>query len=127
MNEHCRHWFEAHSADDFSSPLECMNAFMRYFSEGGTEENRPKATLQTYVLVKYNGDMQKIISGEFESWRNTMLDCLKKIYGDSVQMAQAEAMIILITGTFVCNYTGALTGNINSEILSAFIPLIELK
>lgn len=51
---------------------------MRYFSEGGTEENRPKATLQTYVLVKYNGDMQKIISGEFESWRNTMLDCLKK-------------------------------------------------
>lgn len=100
---------------------------MRYVSEGGTEENRPKATLQTYVLVKYNRDMQQIISGEFESWRNTMLDCLKKIYGDAVQMAQAEAMMILITETFVCNYTGALTGNINSEILSAFIPLIELK
>ena len=53
MNEHCRHWFEVHSADDFSSPLECMNAFMRYVSEGGMEENRPKATLQTYVLVRY--------------------------------------------------------------------------
>lgn len=123
MNNHCNQWFSEHKAEEFSSPLACMNAFMQYVAEGGTEENRPKATLQTYVLAKYNDDLKKIVSGEFASWRETMFTCLQKIYGDAVTPAQAEAMMILITGTFVCNYTGALTGNINREILSSFLPL----
>ena len=125
MTEHCEAWFRAHQASDYASPLDCMNAFMQYVAEGGTTENRPRATMQTDVLAKYNGDIQRMVSEEFASWRETMLACLKGIYGERVQTAQAEAMMILITGTFVCNYTGALTGKINSEILSAFLPLAE--
>ncbi len=108
MTQHCEQWFSTHRAEDFSSPLDCMNAFMQYVAEGGSTENRPQATMQTYVLAKYNGDIQKMVSGEFAEWRGIMLNCLKEIYGDCVFPAQAEAMMILITGTFVCNYTGAL-------------------
>ncbi len=127
MAEHCQAWFRAHQAGEYATPLQCMNAFMQYVAEGGTTENRPRATMQTYVLAKYNGEIQRMVAEEFASWRITMLTCLKGIYGDQVDMAQAEAMMILITGTFVCNYTGALTGNINGSILSAFQPLIEGK
>ena len=125
MTRHCEQWFAAHKAKEFSSPLDCMNAFMQYVAEGGSTENRPQATMQTYVLAKYNGEIQKMVSGEFAEWRDIMLKCLKEIYGDCVSHAQAEAMMILITGTFVCNYTGALTGKINPAILSAFKPLID--
>lgn len=124
MTRHCEQWFASHQAEDFSSPLDCMNAFMQYVAEGGNIENRPQATMQTYVLAKYNGEIQKMVSGEFAEWRSIMLNCLHRLYGDSVSPAQAEAMMILITGTFVCHYTGALTGQINSAILSAFKPLI---
>lgn len=124
MAEHCEAWFRAHQAGDYATPLDCMNAFMQYVAEGGTTENRPRATMQTYVLAKYSGDIQRMVAEEFASWRETMLTCLQGIYGDQVQMPQAEAMMILITGTFVCNYTGALTGDINGGILSAFMPLI---
>ena len=124
MTQHCEAWFAAHQAETFPSPLACMNAFMRYVAEGGHTESRPQATMQTYVLAKYNGEVQAMVAGEFAEWRGIMLKCLKGIYGDSVSPAQAEAMMVLITGTFVCNYTGALTGQINSEILSAFRPLL---
>lgn len=125
MTQHCEAWFGTHRAADFDSPLDCMNAFMQYVAEGGNRENRPQATMQTYVLAKYNGEIQAMVAGEFAQWRDVMLKCLNGIYGDSISSAQAEAMMILITGTFVCNYTGALTGKINAAILSAFRPLIE--
>ena len=125
MTEHCEHWFAEHQASDFASPLDCMNAFMHYVAEGGTTESRPNATVQTYVLAKYNGEIQQMVVSEFESWRIVMLSCLRQIYGDVVSEAQAEAMMILITGTFICNYTGALTGAINKNIVSAFEPLMN--
>lgn len=40
-----------------------------------------------------------------------------KIYGEDVGAREAEAMMILIAGTFICNYNGALTGNINNNII----------
>ncbi len=125
MSEHCRQWFDAHKASDFASPLACMNAFMSYVAEGGAEETRPNATVQTYVLAKYNGDIRQMVAGEFAEWREVMLACLRELYGDAVAPDQAEAMMILITGTFICNYTGALTGHINKNILSAIKPLLE--
>ena len=125
MSSHCKDWFESHDIKDFNSPLDCMNAFMEYVASGGTSENRPKATLQTYVLAKYNGKIQEMVTSEFTSWRKLMYECLKKIYKDEINKKQAEAMMILITGTFVCNYTNALTGNINNEILTCFKPLLK--
>ena len=123
MTQHCIDWFSSHHAEDFSSPLDCLNAFMQYVADGGREENRPNATMQTYVLARYNGDLQKMVTAEFDTWRATMLDCLRQLYKNQVGPAQAEAMMILITGTFVCNHTHALTGEINPAILSALRPL----
>ncbi len=100
---------------------------MSYVANDGTKENRPKATIQTYVLAKYNGRIEKMVKEEFTLWRNVMLNCLNKIYKDEISEDQSEAMMILITGTFVCNYTNALTGKINNNILSAFIPLYTKK
>ncbi len=125
MSSHCKYWFDNHDINDFKTPLDCMNAFMKYVAEGGTHENRPTATLQTYVLAKYNGKIQEMVTNEFKSWKEVMHTCLKKIYKDNISKDQAEAMMILITGTFICNYTKALSGNINNEILSSFKPLLK--
>ena len=51
------------------------------------------------------------------SWRTLMEQCLIRIYGEEVGMHEAEAMMILIAGTFICNYNQALTGEINDNIL----------
>ena len=39
------------------------------------------------------------------------------IYGPEVGHREAEAMMILIAGTFICNYNGALTGEISDNII----------
>ncbi len=127
MSSHCEAWFKSHKREDFSSPLECLNAFMAYVANDGIKENRPKATIQTYVLAKYNGRIEEMVKNEFQIWRKVMYQCLNQIYQEEIKEDQAEAMMILITGTFVCNYTHALTGNINNQILSSFIPLYEKK
>ena len=40
-----------------------------------------------------------------------------------VGTAEAEAMMILIAGTFICNYNRALTGDINHDILGSLARL----
>ncbi len=125
MSKHCKDWFDSHDIKDYKTPLDYMNAFMEYVATGGTHENRPTATLQTYVLAKYNGKIQDMVTSEFKSWKEVMYSCLKKVYKNKVSEDQAEAMMILITGTFVCNYTKALSGSINKEIISSFKPLLK--
>ncbi len=127
MSKHCEEWFNTHDTNDYDSPLEYLNAFMSYVANDGTKENRPTATIQTYVLAKYNGKIEVMVKSEFQTWRKIMYKCLNQIYHNQISEDQAEAMMILITGTFVCNYTHALTGNINDKILSSFIPLCEKK
>lgn len=39
--------------------------------------------------------------------------------------AEAEAMMILISGTFICNYNRALTGRINGNIISSIANLAK--
>ena len=46
-----------------------------------------------------------------------MEKCLIQIYGEEAGKNEAEAMMILISGTFICNYNRALTGNINDNII----------
>ena len=58
-----------------------------------------------------------MVMDEFREWREVMEKCLIKIYGDEAGKNEAEAMMILISGTFICNYNRALTGNINDNIL----------
>lgn len=121
--EQCEKWFNTHDLKNYSSPLDYMNAFMQHVMEHGNCDDAPRASIQTYVLAQYNQDIQEVLKEEFAVWRKTMEKCLKQVYGDKVGSAEAEAMMVLITGALVCNYTQALTGQVNQNILSQFLKL----
>lgn len=117
MSEKCSEWFMSHDRKEYESNLAYMNDFMAYVANGKVGENRPNATTQTYVLAHYDGDVAELVKGEFKEWRELMESLLRNIYGDEAGGAEAEAMMILISGTFICNYNNALTGKINDNII----------
>ena len=126
MREKCKQWFAEHDRADYESNLAYMNAFMSYVARGKVGENRPNATTQTYVLAHYDERVAELIREEFAEWRRVMEQCLKNIYGESVGRREAEGMMILIAGTFICNYNDALTGDISDDILGSFRRLLLL-
>ena len=117
MTEKCKAWFASHPRADYESNLAYMNAFMSYVARGEPGEQRPNATTQTYVLTHYDEKVAQLVRDEFREWRETMEQCLIAIYGPEVGKREAEAMMILIAGTFICNYNGALTGEISDNII----------
>ena len=123
MSKHCMEWFKAHSRKDYESNLAYMNAFMKYVADAPEGELRPNATTQTYVLGHYNDEIGRMICDEFREWREVMERCLVSIYGEEVGKSEAEAMMILIAGTFICNYNRALTGRINDNIIGRIAGL----
>lgn len=125
MSEKCIQWFEGHPRDNYATNLDYMNAFMEYVAEGIDGENRPNATMHTYVLAHYDQSVRELIVEEYAHWRAIMEQCLIKVYGETVGKTQAEAMMILIAGTFTANYNGALTGEINGNILGSFKALLD--
>ncbi len=125
MSEKCVEWFKAHDRADYGSNADYMNAFMSYVARGRVGERRPNATTQTYVLAHYNGRVAELIKEEFAEWRRVMEQCLKRIYGDEVGAREAEGMMILIAGTFICNYNNALTGSISDDIIGSFDKLLR--
>lgn len=125
MSRHCMDWFTAHSRKDYDSNLAYMNAFMEYVADAPEGELRPNATTQTYVLGHYSAEIGKMVTEEFREWREVMEKCLAAIYGEEAGAAEAEAMMILISGTFICNYNRALTGRINDNIISSIANLAK--
>jgi len=117
MSKHCMNWFMTHSRKDYESNLAYMNAFMKYVADAPEGELRPNATTQTYVLGHYSEEIGKMVTEEFREWREVMEKCLAAIYGEKAGKKEAEAMMILIAGTFICNYNRALTGEINDNII----------
>lgn len=125
MSRKCVEWFQEHDRADYGSNSEYMNAFMSYVARGKVGEKRPNATTQTYVLAHYNERVAELVEEEFAEWRRIMELCLKKIYGEEVGAREAEGMMILIAGTFICNYNNALTGNISDDIIGSFNMLLQ--
>ncbi len=125
MSRKCVEWFQEHDRADYGSNSEYMNAFMSYVARGKVGEKRPNATTQTYVLAHYNERVAELVKEEFAEWRRIMELCLKKIYGKEVGAREAEGMMILIAGTFICNYNNALTGNISDDIIGSFNMLLR--
>ena len=125
MSEKCAAWFMEHDREQYESNLAYLNDFMSYVANGKEGEIRPNATTQTYVLGHYNGDVGQLVTNEFKEWRLLMEQCLIKIYGDKAGAKEAEAMMILISGTFICNYNNALTGKINDNIIGYLSNLAE--
>lgn len=118
-------WFEENPRENYGSNLEYMNALMAYVAKGKDGEVRPNATTQTYVLARYDKEIEQLVRDEFRHWRETTEQCLTKIYGPEVGAKEAEAMMILVSGTFLCNYNRVLTGNINDSILSCLDRLAD--
>ena len=125
MTEKCVAWFKGHPRAEYESNLAYMNAFMKYVAAGQAGEVRPNATTQTYVLAHYNERVGELVREEFAEWRRVMELCLKRIYGDEVGAREAEGMMILIAGTFICNYNNALTGGISDNIIGSFDKLLQ--
>ena len=125
MSQKCLAWFNEHDRADYGSNAEYMNAFMSYVARGKVGEQRPNATTQTYVLAHYNERVGELVREEFAEWRRVMELCLKRIYGDEVGAREAEGMMILIAGTFICNYNNALTGGISDDIIGSFDKLLQ--
>lgn len=117
VSDKCRRWFASHDRSDYDSNLSYMNDLMSYVAEGKLGETRPIATIQTYAIANYNPKIAAIIKEEFDEWHHVMEEYLVRVYGPEVGSKEAEAMMILIAGTFICNYTGALTGDINDNII----------
>lgn len=125
VSDKCRRWFASHDREDYDSNLSYMNDLMSYVAEGKLGETRPIATIQTYAIANYNSGISAIIREEFDEWHNVMTEYLTEVYGPEVGSKEAEAMMILIAGTFICNYTGALTGDINHNIIGTLGVLTQ--
>lgn len=119
MYTHCENWFKTHSREDYRTKKDYMNGFLEYVMKGNEEETRPTATVQTYVLAKYNSDINKMIKEEFMEWKALMKRCLMLVYGDATSDDDAEFMMILISGIFICHYNGVLSPDYGKDILSS--------
>lgn len=123
FSNRCIAWFEENNKKDSETNKEYINRFLKYVADGREDEQRPNATVQIYVLAQYDKEIAQMVNGMFAAWKETMKECLIHIYGDKVDEKEAEAMMILISGTFLCNYNHVLSGRINSEILDRMINL----
>ena len=120
----CTDWFSTHSRKRYKSNINYLNSFMAYVTANSFGENRPGALAQIYVLTHYNKEIAELVKEEFEQWRRVMEEALVKVYGDEVGKKEAEAMVILIVGTLICNYCDVHTGRIQDNMISQFGPLI---
>lgn len=119
MYSHCEKWFREHRREEYKTKREYLNAFLEYVAKGEDGETRPTATVQTYVLAKYHSDIKEMIHEEFMEWKALMKRCLESVYGEDVTDADAEYMMVLITGIFICHYNGVLSPGYGDDILSS--------
>lgn len=125
MCSHCKTWFETHAPNSYEDKKAYMNAFLEYVAGKNSNESRPVATVQTYVLAKYDNNIKLLIKEEFASWKNLMKECLTSVYGDSITDSDAEYMMVLISGIFICNYNNVLSDDFGANILNCAELLIR--
>ena len=125
VSQICIDWFETHSRKRYKSNVNYLNAFMAYVARNQFGDKRPGALTQIYVLTHYNPEIAHLVRDEFAEWRRVMEETLVRIYGDEVSQKEAEAMVILIAGTLICNYCDVHTGRISSNMVSQFSKLVE--
>ena len=121
----CIDWFASHSRKRYKSNINYLNAFMSYVAENRFGANRPASLAQIYVLTHYNPEIAELVKQEFVEWRRVMEEQLASVYGGEVGSKEAEAMVILIAGTLICNYCGVHTGRISKDMISQFGALLD--
>jgi AraC-like DNA-binding protein len=116
MSEKCSQWFMEHDRKNYDSNLAYMNAFMEYVAGGRVGEPGPtpppRLMFWPITTATWGSWCGANTRPGGSSWSSAC-----RIYGPEVGMKEAEAMMILIAGTFICNYNGALTGDINDNII----------
>ena len=119
MSQHCELWFNSHDPKNYKNKKNYMDAFMEYVANGTENEKRPIATVQTYVLAKYNSKVEQMIIDEFFQWKSLMKKCLQNVFGDDATDKDSEYMMILIAGVFICKYNKVLSSSISNHLMSA--------
>lgn len=118
FSEKCVNWFKQNDMHKFNSNREYINRFMEYVVEAKNYENKSNATMQLYILGHYDKNIAKIIKSAFESWKITTQNCLMGIYGDQISSKEAEAVMIIVAGIFLCNYNNATSNEVNANTLN---------
>lgn len=114
-------WFTEHDHREFPSQQAYLDAFMLYVVESCKNENRFPTRIQNIVLARYDQGILKNIAEEYVELRSMLERNLIKIYGEGNKAAQAEALMVLITGAVACCYNRTLTGKINSNMISSLL------
>ncbi len=113
MYTHCERWFELHTLSAYKKRKISSSAHAK---DGKT---RPTATVQTYVLAKYNYDINRMIHEEFMEWKALMKRRLVSSFWEEVKDENAEFMMVLITQIFMCHYSNVLTSTYGGDMLSS--------
>lgn len=116
-------WFNAHEPDDYPSAPAYLDAFLCYVAGGNRSEQRPRARIQTMILAQYNQEIRANLIEEFQILRVMLEQHLRKVYGDQIGPAQAEALMVLVTGAIASRYNGTLTGTVNQDMISQLLKL----
>lgn len=75
------------------------------------------------ILAQYNQEIRANLIEEFQILRVMLEQHLRKVYGDQIGPAQAEALMVLVTGAIASRYNGTLTGAVNQDMISQLLKL----
>lgn len=122
LSQKCEQWFRANDFSGYPTKASYLNAFLQHVAE--IRENETRTIIQLYVLGRYNPKVAAVVKADFDEWLAVIKRCLVEKFGKSMTGAEAEAMMIIIAGIFICNYNNALTGSINENILGSIAKII---
>lgn len=111
----CLDWFQYNKKGVEENNKCYLDRFFNYVSSESQSKDIPNATMQIYVMGKYDCNISIMIKKVYEEWKEAMKKCLVDVLGDEADLRLAESMMIIITGIFLCNYNEVLStkGNYN--------------
>ncbi|MGI6590865.1 MAG: TetR/AcrR family transcriptional regulator [Eggerthellaceae bacterium] len=121
-------WFDKHPRTDYDSDLDYFNSFLDFVAHGDTRDSQLNSIIQTYVLAHYDPAAKQLLDDEYDAWLNTLKRCLRKVYGTERDPRQAEALMVVVSGMFICRYNGSLSGDLDGcamEQIAAITNLAE--
>jgi Transcriptional regulator len=123
LADKCEAWFSDHEKNQGETNQAYLNRFLEYVAVDRRDTHLLNAAIQVHSLARYDSQIEKIVQGMFVDWKETMKACLCRSYGETMGDDEAEAMMILITGTLYCQSNKVLSGAINAGILDAIASL----
>ncbi|MFV0560407.1 MAG: TetR/AcrR family transcriptional regulator [Enterococcus sp.] len=106
--EECLDWFNNHNRKEEESSLSYLNRFMNYVTVFSKEQTYQNATIQVYVMGQYDQEVAIMIQKIYHEWKKEMAELLEKKVGVTSKQL-TETMMIMICGTFLCNYNNLLS------------------